>query len=49
MREFSKRFLDVLFTLKGSGERSGDIWVKFFKNGEVQSEKASIEFGECRL
>jgi hypothetical protein len=43
MRDFSKRFPDVLFTLNGEGEESGDVWVKYFKNGKMQSSKADIK------
>ena len=46
MKQFSKKFPDTLFTLKGIGEESGDIWVKYFKNGKMQTVKAKIEISE---
>lgn len=39
MREFSKEYPHVLFTLDGDGEENGDIWRKYFKNGKMQFEK----------
>ena len=52
MKEFSKRFPNVLFTLSGEGEEAGDIWKKYFKNGKVQVSKARIivdDFEESEL
>ncbi len=46
MKEFSKRFLDTVFQLSGSGEEAGDLWVKYFKNGKMQKCYARIEFDE---
>jgi hypothetical protein len=40
--EFSKLYPDVLFTLNGEGEESGDIWTKYFLNGKMQYERATI-------
>jgi hypothetical protein len=37
-------FPTVLFTLKGEGEESGDMWFKYFKNGKMQVAMARIEF-----
>jgi hypothetical protein len=33
---------NVLFTLHGEGEESGDIWDAYFLNGKMQKEKARI-------
>lgn len=43
MKRISKEFPEVLFTLHGNGEESGDIWVKYFKNGKMQTSKAEIK------
>jgi len=40
----SRNFPTVLFTLYGDGENKGDIWLKYFYNGKVQTEKAIITF-----
>lgn len=32
----SKNYPDVLFTLDGEGEESGDVWRKYYKNGETE-------------
>ncbi len=44
LRLFSSLFPDVLLTLRGDGEESEDIWVKYFKGGKVQVAKAHISF-----
>lgn len=44
MRRLSLRFPDVVFTLNGEGEESGDVWVKYFKDGKMQVDKAVIKF-----
>lgn len=44
LREFSKRYPDVLFTLKGEGEEQGDLWIKYFQNGKMQLAAAKIAF-----
>jgi hypothetical protein len=44
IKAFSKRFPDVVFTLHGEGEESGDIWVKYFKDGKMQKVEAQIVF-----
>ncbi|MGQ5176965.1 hypothetical protein ACSQ7W_11750 [Bacillus halotolerans] len=46
MREISRLFPDVLITLKGEGEESGDVWRKYFKNGKMQSCYAKITFDD---
>lgn len=52
MKEFSKMHTLVVFTLKGVGEESGDLWIRYYKNGKVQEAKAVItyeEFDEGKL
>lgn len=44
MRDFSKKFPDVLFILEGEGEESSDIWKKYFKNGLMQYIKPKVTF-----
>lgn len=34
MRILSSEFTDVLFTVYGNGEESGDLWVSYYKNGQ---------------
>jgi hypothetical protein len=46
MRYLSKKFPDAVFTLRGEGEESGDVWVKYFKNGKMQQQKLVVEFDE---
>ena len=44
MREHSLKYPDTVFRLDGKGEESGDIWVKYFKNGKMQETKAKLMF-----
>lgn len=44
MAEFSKIYPDVVFELSGEGEESGDIWKKYFKNGQKQICMAEIVY-----
>lgn len=46
MLELSRRFPEELFELHGEGEEPGDIWIKYFKNGKMQSCFAKIIFDE---
>ena len=48
MVRLSKQFPRMIFTLKGEGEESGDIWKKYFFNGRIQIAHAKIEFDEFR-
>jgi len=34
MKEISKSYPNILFTVEGEGEESGDSWKHYFKNGE---------------
>jgi hypothetical protein len=49
MISVSKKFNGVLFVLYGNGEEVGDIWKKYFYNGQTQVAKAKITFDECIL
>jgi flavoprotein len=46
LKEFSKKYPEVLFELSGEGEESDDIWKKYFLNGKVQLCSAQIIFPE---
>lgn len=46
MVALSRRFPEVLFTLHGEGEESGDIWRKYFLGGKVQVARATITFDD---
>lgn len=43
---FSKEHPGYLFRLNGDGEDSGDVWVKYFVNGQVQREKVELRLAE---
>lgn len=44
MKWLSEKFPTVLFTLKGEGEESGDMWIKYYRNGKCQECRAEIVF-----
>lgn len=44
MRRVSQEIPDVVFTLTGEGEESGDMWAKHFKNGLMQKVVAQITY-----
>lgn len=52
LREFSKQYPEVLFTLHGEGAEAGDVWNLYAMDGKVQMEKAVLiiaEFDEAKL
>lgn len=46
MRNLSREYPTLLFTLEGEGEEAGDLWKKYYNNGRVQVAKAKITFDE---
>jgi len=46
MVALSKEYPNVLLTLSGEGEESGDIWKAYFMNGEAQHVAAKIVFSD---
>ena len=46
MLAFSKKHPSTTFKLNGVGEEQGDVWVKFFKNGQLQVRKANTILDE---
>lgn len=46
MRDYSKLYPELVFVLEGKGEDYDDIWIKYFKNGKMQSCYATISFEE---
>jgi hypothetical protein len=49
MTSVSEKFNGILFVLYGNGEEVGDIWKKYFYNGQMQVTKVKITFDECTL
>ncbi len=43
LRKFSKRYSSFLFVLHGEGESPGDIWRKYFLNGQCQEARAVVQ------
>jgi hypothetical protein len=44
MLKLSNKFPNILFTLTGKAEKSGDLWVMYFKGGRSQRSNAIIKF-----
>jgi hypothetical protein len=46
MRNFSKKYPNVLFLLEGKGEESEDVWRKYYQDGKCQECHAKLVFDE---
>lgn len=46
VQEISAKWPDVLITLEGEGEESGDLWIKYFKGGKMQKCPAKVSYDE---
>lgn len=46
MTEISRKYPDLLFTLSGAGEESGDFWRDYYRGGLRQHEEGKITYGE---
>lgn len=46
LKSFSANHPETIFQLNGEGEESGDIWIKYFKNGRCQTCKAKLVFDD---
>jgi hypothetical protein len=42
----SMKYPKVIFSLYGNGEENGDMWVEYFMNGNVQTERAVITYAD---
>ena len=49
LKEFSKKYPDVLFVLSGEGEENKDIWQLYVKNGKSKKVMAVITFPEVAI
>ena len=44
LKKASIKYPDGVFILKGEGDDSLDIWVKYFKNGKMKKDNAIVTF-----
>lgn len=46
MRWLSLKTPNIVWSLHGEGEETGDLWQKYFKNGKMQVAQARIEYDD---
>ena len=46
MKEFSRKYPETVFVLKGEGEEASDLWIRYFYNGKMQDAPAKIFYDE---
>lgn len=46
MRIVSTHFPEIVITVNGDGEESGDLWRRYYKNGKCQKAETRITFTE---
>ena len=44
MKEFSKRYPNLLFKLSGTGESNGDIWIQYYHDGICWYWELEVEY-----
>jgi hypothetical protein len=49
MKKISEHYPEVKFTLEGSGEEAGDMWIAYYLNGKEQMCKSIVTFEERTL
>ena len=42
MVEMSNAHPEILFTIEGQGDETGDLWIEYWQNGRVQHERPSF-------
>jgi hypothetical protein len=46
LKEFSLKYPETLFELKGEGEEHSDSWIKYIQNGKCQTCRGIITFDD---
>lgn len=44
MIQLSKKYSKCVFTLRGEGEETGDLWLTYYKDGKLKTYRPEIEF-----
>ena len=46
MRKYSTRYPKHLFELRGAGEENGDLWIEYYKNGQMQRCRGKVVYDD---
>jgi hypothetical protein len=44
MKDLSKKHSHYIFMLRGEGEAQGDVWIKYFYNGRMETLKPTLRW-----